>query len=139
MTVQAVTLRLPDMLYRRLEQRAREKRRSVEDELVSVVSSALPTIDDLSADIAGDMAQLTFLTDAELWQAAHSQLPERDAERMQALLWKRQREGLSAAETREVTRLGHRANHTMLVRARAAVLLKERGYDISELRTAELG
>jgi hypothetical protein len=129
MTVQAVTLRLPDILYRRLEQRAREKRRSVEDELVSVVSSALPTIDDLSADIAGDMAQLTFLTDAELWQAARSQIPERDAERMQALLWKRQREDLSAAETREVARLGHRANRTMLVRAQAAVLLKERGYD----------
>lgn len=137
MTAQAVTLRLPDLLYRRLEQRAREKRRSLEEELMSVVSSALPTTEDLPADITDDMAQLAFLSDTELWQAARSTLPEHDTERMQTLLWKRQREELSAAEAREIARLGHRANRIMLVRAQAAVLLKGRGYDISGLRTAE--
>jgi hypothetical protein len=133
MTLQTVTLRLPDLIYRQIERRAQRMRRSVEDELVVVVSSALPTLDDLPADIADELAQLAYLTDAELWQAARTTLPLRDSERMQALLLKRQREGLSAAEEREAKRLAHRADRTMLVRAQAAVLLKERGHDISSL------
>jgi len=133
MTLETVTLHLPDMIYRQIKRRAQRMRRSVEDELVVVVSSALPTLDDLPADIADELAQLAYLTDAELWQAARTTLPLRDSERMQALLLKRQREGLSAAEGREAKRLVHRADRTMLVRAQAAVLLKERGHDISSL------
>jgi hypothetical protein len=98
------------------------------------VSSALPTLDDLPADIADELAQLGYLTDAELWQAAHTALPLSDSERMQALLLKRQRDGLSVAEEREARRLAHRADRTMLVRAQAAALLKDRGHDISSVR-----
>jgi hypothetical protein len=108
-------------------------RRSVEAELVAVVSFALPTLDDLPADIADELAQLAYLTDAELWQAARTTLPLKDSERMQVLLLKRQREGLSATEEREAKRLAHRADRTMLVRAQAAVLLKDRGHDVSSL------
>jgi hypothetical protein len=134
MTLQTITLRLPDMLFRQIERRAQRTRRPVEDELVAVVSSALPTLDDLPADIADELAQLGYLTDAELWQAAHTALPLSDSERMQALLLKRQRDGLSVAEEREARRLAHRADRTMLVRAQAAALLKDRGHDISSVR-----
>jgi hypothetical protein len=134
MTLQTITLRLPDMLFRQIERRAQRTRRPVEDELVAVVSSALPTLDDLPADIADELAQLGYLTDAELWQAAHTALLLSDSERMQALLLKRQRDGLSVAEEREARRLAHRADRTMLVRAQAAALLKDRGHDISSVR-----
>ena len=53
MTLQTITLRLPEMLYRQVEHRAQRMRRSVEDELIIVVSTALPTTDDLPLDIAG--------------------------------------------------------------------------------------
>ncbi|OIO95146.1 MAG: hypothetical protein AUK03_05890 [Anaerolineae bacterium CG2_30_64_16] len=134
MALQTVTLRLPDLIYRQIERSARRMRRSVEDELVVVVSSALPTLEDLPADIVDDLAQLAYLTDAELWQAARSALSRRDSERMQALLLKRQCEELSTAEEREAKRLAYRSDRTMLVRAQAAVLLKDRGHDISSLR-----
>ncbi|MBK9091811.1 MAG: hypothetical protein WAW03_04595 [Anaerolineae bacterium] len=137
MTLQTITLRLPEMLYRQVEHRAQRMRRSVEDELIIVVSTALPTTDDLPLDIAGDLAQLTFLTDAELWQAAQTTLPSRDSERMQALMFKRQRDELTVAEEREAQRLAHRADRTMLVRSQAAALLKDRGHDVSELKPAK--
>lgn len=133
MTLQTVTVRLPDVLYQQIEQRARRMRRSVEDELVAVVAAALPTLDDLPADIADEMAQLAFLTDDELWQAARTTLTPHESERMQALLLKRQREGLTEQEQQEAERLLHRYDRTMLVRAQAAVLLKDRGYDVSNL------
>lgn len=57
-------------------------RRSIEEELVDVVSAALPTADDLSPDITGDLAQMAFMTDAELWQAAQTELPLQDSEKL---------------------------------------------------------
>jgi ATP-dependent helicase YprA (DUF1998 family) len=111
-------------------------RRSVEDELVAVVSTALPTSEHLPQDIADDLAQLAFLTDTELWQAAQTTLSSRESERMQTLVFKRQREGLRVAEEREAQRLAHRADRVMLVRGQAAALLRDRGHDISTLRSA---
>ena len=137
MVLQTITVRLPDILYRRVEHRAQRMRRSIEEELVDVVSAALPTTDDLSSDIASDLAQMAFMTDAELWQAAQTELPLQDSAKMQALMFKRQREGLTTAEEREAKRLAHRADRTMLVRSRAAVLLLDRGHDISSLRPAK--
>ncbi|MDQ1301192.1 MAG: hypothetical protein QG637_1113 [Chloroflexota bacterium] len=126
MTLQTVTLHVPIALYRQVELRARRARRPVEDELVDVMSAALPTLEDLPADIADDLAQLTYLTDAELQQASQTTLPSRDAERMQSLMLKRQQEGLKPQEAREAEHLSHRADRTMLVRAQANVLLKVR-------------
>ena len=134
MALQNVTVKLPETLYQQVKQRARQMRRSVEDELVAVVAAALPTIDDLPTDIADDMAQLTFLTDDELWQAARTTLSASQSERMQVLLSKRQQEGLTPQEEEEAKRLAHHYDRTMLVRAQAAVLLKERGHDISTLK-----
>jgi len=102
-----------------------------------VVSAVLPATDDLPHDIADDLAQLAFLTDAELWQAAQTTLPRSDSERMQALMFKRQRDGLTSTEEREAQRLAHRADRTMLVRGQAAVLLKNRGHDVSNLKPAK--
>lgn len=134
MTLQTVTVRLPDVLYQQVERRAHRLQRSIEDEVVALVAAALPTPDDLPADIAEEMAQLVFLTDDELWQAARTTLTPRESERMQALLLKRQREGLTPQEQQEAEALLHRYDRTMLVRALAAVLLKERGHDVSSLR-----
>lgn len=126
MTLQTVTLHVPIALYRQVELRARRARRPVEDELVDVMSAALPTLEDLPADIADDLAQLTYLTDAELQQASQTTLPSRDAERMQSLMLKRQQEGLKPQEAQEAEHLSHRADRAMLVRAQANVLLKVR-------------
>jgi len=59
-----------------------------------------------------------------------------DAERLEELNFKRQRDGLTGTEVEEAATLLARYERTMLVRARAAAVLKERGHDISALMTA---
>ena len=137
MALQTVTMHLPEMLYRQVARRAQQMRRSVEDELGEVVSTAMPTMEALPSDIVDDLEQLTYLTDAEMWEAARTTLPRQNSERMQALVLKRQGVRLSAVEERELKRLTHLADRAMLVRAQAAVLLKERGHNIENLGPAE--
>jgi hypothetical protein len=53
-------------------------------------------------------------------------------ERLETLHDKQQREGLSTEEAREEQALLELYRETVLVRAQAAVLLKQRGYDTSD-------
>jgi hypothetical protein len=71
--------------------------------------------------------------DADLWEAARSTLPRTQRERMERLHHKQQREGLTNAEQEEVQRLEELYRETVLVRAQAAVLLKQRNYNGSDL------
>lgn len=98
----------------------------------------LPSLDDLPSDIVDEMAQLAFLTDAELEQAAKITVTAQEVERMETLLFKLQREGLTAAEQEEANQLLHRSDQIMLVRAQAMLLLTERGLDISTLKVSHL-
>jgi len=133
MASQTITVRLPEPLYEQVKARAQQMQRSVEDELVAVVAAALPAVSELPTDIVDEMVQLTFLTDEELWQAAHTTLSQEQSERMQALISKQQRDGLSDQEEEEAQQLAHYSDKVMLIRAQAAALLKERGHDISTL------
>jgi plasmid stability protein len=133
---QSVTVRLPEPLYRQLERRAQQTRRSVEDELVELVTTAVPLGEELPADLAEAISSLAALDDEELWRAARSRFPTDDAERFEELNTKRQREGLADAEAGETAALVRRYERAMLVRAQAAALLKQRGHDVSVLLTA---
>lgn len=138
MAQQSVTVHLPDELYTRVKRQAESAQRSVEEQLVQVVAAALPADNGaLPDDLAAAVAQLSMLPDEALWRAARNRLPKRDAARLASLHQKRQREGLTDAEGREVADLTRRYERTMLVRAHAARLLKERGYDVSMLASAE--
>ena len=133
MGLQTVTLRLPNLLYQRIERRAYKMNRSIEDELVNVVTEALPSLADLPSDITDEMAQLAFLTDSELLQTVTITVRPQESERMEALLFKQQREGLTAKEQQGVNRLLHRYDQIMLIRAQAMLLLKERGLKMPNL------
>ncbi|MEW5985547.1 MAG: Arc family DNA-binding protein [Chloroflexota bacterium] len=130
MTVQTITLRLPNQLYQQVKQRAQARQRSVEDELVAVVAASLPDQEELPGDLAAELEQLSLLTDDELWQTARTTMKPAEIKRMQALSTRQRGKGLTAAEQREVEELLYRYDWITLVRAKAAVSLKERGYDI---------
>ena len=80
-----------------------------------------------------ELDQVAFLTDAELWQAARTHLNSADRNRMEGLLQKQQAIGLQPDELTEAEMLADRYDRTLLVRAKAAVLLKERGHDVASL------
>jgi len=135
MSIQDVTLRLPEPLFQRLKQRADQARHSVEDELLDVLAMAVPVVDELPPDLAEAVSSLATLDDESLWQAARNRMPVDAAEQLEQLHFKRQREGLTAAEVDEAAALLHRHERVMLVRARAAAMLKQRGHDVSVLLT----
>ncbi len=133
MTVQSVTLDLPDALYERLKHRAEQTHRTVEAELLDVVAAAVPATDELPRDLADAISPLASLNDQALWQAARTHLPTAAANRMERLHLKRQQRGLTEPEAEVLTELVRQYERTMLVRAQAVALLKERGHDVSGL------
>ena len=133
MTVQSVTLNVPSALYDRLERRAAQTHRTVEDVLLDVLATAVPLADDLPPDLAEALSPLALLDDAALWRAARSHLSAEAAAELEALHLKRQREGLTDIETQTLAKLVRQYERAMLVRAQAAALLKQRGYDVAEL------
>jgi hypothetical protein len=133
MLTQTVTVTLPEPLYRQAAQRAQRTHSSLEEELLVVLASALSTTDDLPTTASDPLAQLAYLTDDELWQAAQRHmLPEENA-RMQTLMLQRQSVGLTQTEQAEAEQLLRRSEQVMLLRAQAMTLLHERGYDVSHL------
>ena len=95
----------------------------------------MPKDDDLPADFAETISRLKLLDDESLWSVARYHLPAEAAIRMEGLHLKRQREELTDAEAQTLDGLVRQYERTMLIRAQAAAMLKERGHDISQLLT----
>jgi plasmid stability protein len=133
MALQTLTLNISNDLYRRLQHRAEQAQRSVEDEVLDLVATAMPVDDELPADLLEALAPLPTLSDAALWRVAGSRLPVDVSAELEELHLKRQREGLTAGEAERAAELVRQYDRTMLLCAEAALLLKQRGHDISEL------
>ncbi len=128
-----VSVNVPRQLYDRIRRAAEQRHRSVDDLVLEAISAAAPVLGTPESDLRAALAQLAYLNDAALWQAARATLPPFLRERMEALHAK-QRDGLlSLEETTERERLEQLFRDTLLVRAQAAVLLKQRNYNISDL------
>ncbi len=133
MAIQSVTINLPEMLYRRVERRAKRVAASLEDELVAVVASGLSRSEDLPVQTLDALAQLDLMSDDELRRAAQLVVDPADNERMQLLLDKQESIGLSQGERQTAQQLLQHSDHVMLLRAKAAALLHKRGHDVTSL------
>jgi hypothetical protein len=133
MAVHSLTLSLPGSLYERLIRRAERTHRPVEVELLEAVATGMSVDEDLPAELAQAVSALQLLDDAALWRAAQSPLPTEVATQIENLHLKRQFEGLTPNETQVLSTLMRRYEQTMLVRAQATLLLKQRGHNVSQL------
>ena len=128
-----VTLRLSEPVYDQLRRAAEQSQRSVADLLVEAALAAAPALTEPAGGLRAALAQMAYLNDAALWQAARATLAPTQRERLEELHLAQQREGLATAEQEE-----ERALLTLVsrdrcsVRAQAAILLKQRGYDIAD-------
>jgi plasmid stability protein len=136
MATQLVTVHLPQSLYDRVKQRAEQTHRSIEDELLEVIATAVPVPNDLPMDLVELLTTLNTFSDKELWGAARSYLPTEVATELELLNDKLQREGLTLTEEHHLNLLIEQYERAMLIRAQAAAILQRRGYDISSLRAA---
>ena len=87
--------------------------------------------DELSPDLIEALEALEGLDDSELWRLAREAMSLEASQELEALHFKQQDEGLSPEEDATRAKLIHEYERVMLVRAKAAVLLKDRGHDIS--------
>ncbi|MCB0033465.1 MAG: hypothetical protein KDE51_05590 [Anaerolineales bacterium] len=135
MSQQAITVHLPEHLYRRVYKRAQDLNHSLEDELAAVIEGLVNEDEwgHIPLDISEEVKQLSFLDNDHLWRTAQMEVSAERSDRMQELTEKQGSEGLTESEREEATQLQQLAHRIMLLRAEAAVLLKERGEDISPL------
>ena len=134
-TVHAVTLDLPETVYNQIQRAAEKVQRSVEDILVEAVVAVAPVMNTTPVEMRSSLAQMAYLNDAALWQAARATMPAEQRVRLEALHQQQQAGGtLTAEEEGEEQALLALYRDTLLVRAQAAVLLKQRNYDISDLQ-----
>ena len=133
MAVQTLTVELPEGLFSQLRQRAAQANRTVEAELVDVLAGAICRDQDLPAELETELAGLSGLDDPAMWKLARERLADETSLHLADLHSKRQLEGLTRDEAEKLTDLVRQYERVMLLRARAAELLKERGHDVSSL------
>jgi hypothetical protein len=137
MATQSLTVHLPDRLYSRLEARASESNRTVEAVLIEILSTAIPAEFEMTPELGNELALLDQLDDSSLWQTAREMLPAETSARLEQTHFKQRGKGLSEMETHALADLVRQYERTMLIRARAAVLLQHRGHDVSTLVASE--
>jgi hypothetical protein len=132
MSVQSVTLSLPKTVYERIRQAAEKIQRPIDEVLTEAVAAVAPVMEITSEKMRSELAQMAYLNDAALWQAARSTMTAGQRERLQCLHDKQRREALTSEERTEEQSLLALYRETLLIRARAAVILQLRGYNVSD-------
>ena len=133
MNMQNLTVSIPVALFEMLKLRASRRNHTVEDETLDIIATAVPGSDQLPDDLSRAIEHLGLLDDSSLWLAARSHLAKEAAEELEVLNLKQQREGLTTGERQAVDALLRQYDRAMLVRAKAAAILHQRGFDVSEL------
>lgn len=132
MAVQTVKLTLPVDTYEYIKHAAQKLQRPVDDVLSEAVVAAAPAMGADLQSLRVALAQMAYYNDAVLWQLAKATMSPDQSARLEELHHKQQREGLTQDERAEESALSNLYRETILVRAQAAVLLKQRGYDVSD-------
>jgi hypothetical protein len=132
MTYQTITLDVPEPVYQQIRRAAERIRRPINDVLVEAVTAAAPAMTANGRKLRSALAQMAYLNDAALWQAARSTMPIEQRERLAALHETQQQQPLTAKEHGEERALLELYRETLLVRSQAALLLKQRGYDVDD-------
>ncbi len=132
MTMQEMTVRLPETVFHRLLGMAKTTHQSVDDVLSQSIRGNLPPlVDDLPPEMWDEVARLAQLSDTELWAVVDVPLPQAQWRRHEALLEKNAAGEISSSEIDELARLRDAVDRWVLRRSYAAALLKWRGYAVS--------
>jgi hypothetical protein len=127
MQAMELTLQLPEQLYHRLEQAARLAQCDVRELILLVLETAAPPLpDELSPELAADLARWALLDDGALRAIADAFLPPKLQRRYTTLLRKGEEGRLSAHEREEWEALKQQYQRISENKAKARFLLDER-------------
>jgi hypothetical protein len=158
MPAKSLTVTLPEPLLERIRGQARRSKRTVEAEVVRLLSEAIGAAkngskngsadekprtkrgesadavqDELPPDIQEAMVRIESLDDRALHKALKPIMTKRQADRLAELNRKAQDEGLSDAEEAESDQLLHVYDKSVIVRSAAMAELHKRGFDVAKL------
>ena len=135
LTGESVTLHLPEPIMQRAKRLSQELQVSIENLLAEAVATALPPLAGLPEELADELSKLAFLSDDELWKVTQETLPPEHHEEVDALLDRKNQGQLPASELQTIGRLLDEYHRLVLRRGQAAVLLKARGHNVSDIKT----
>jgi hypothetical protein len=128
---QTIPIQLPEAIYQRLQQVAHATHHSIEEVVLQTIRGNLPpSLDDLSPELHGVVADLQHMSDEALWSVTKEPLPPHQWRRHQRLLRKGQEGPLSTAEHEELAELRAAADRFVTRRSYALALLKWHGHTI---------
>jgi hypothetical protein len=133
MTLQTITLEMPDNVYRRARRAAEALQRSTEEMLVDALNATLPPLDDVPAEMTGELAAMALLSDEVLENISNSTMPAERQKRLHDLLDGQGRGELDESGQRQLVALMAEYGRTMLRRAHAVALLTGRGHPVPPL------
>jgi len=134
MTGQAITLHLPEHLYRQLGQAANVLEQTLDDVALQSIRAGLPpSLDRVPERFQVDLQALGRLSNEMLWQVARSEIDDDKATLYESLLERNQRGELDEADRVKLDALREEADLLMLRRSFAYALLKWRGCNIPTL------
>jgi len=134
MTVQTVTLQLPEELLQRFRDAAKTMNQPLEAILYQTIQHNLPpSLADLPSELQGELTPLLTMNDQALWALAQKALPRKAWKRHQVLLAQAEQGPLSSDEQEELINLRSLTDQFVLKRSYALAVLKWRGYSFPTL------
>jgi len=127
MSLQTVTLTIPDSIYRRVKRSAEALRRPPEEIIVETLNVALPRVDDMPMEMAEGLATMRALPDEKLWEIARGMMLTKQQNRLRALSAAQRERALKPAELQKLDELLQEYGRITLRKAQAYALLHERG------------
>jgi len=130
MSTQNVTIQLPEHLYRSANQLAFTMKRPLSEILQDSLAHTLPPLDDVPPEEADELARLSQLNDADLWQIAKSNLTSEKQTTLESLLLAHSADELDDNEAAQLKTLQDEYGHLLVRQSHAWLLLARRGYKV---------
>ncbi len=127
MSVHPIVVKLPDVIFQRVNRIAEGLRQPVQQTLVKIVEAGLPSLTKVPPEYQSEIQALEAASDEELEEIARGEMPTAQQSQLERLLRKNQAEGLSEKEQQSLEQLHTAANRLMLQKSYAYVLLEWRG------------
>jgi hypothetical protein len=130
MVESTVTIQLPETAFRKLQRAAELTYRSIDEVLVRTIDAALVAPPNLPSHLANELAAMLLLSDEALWAAMQPSFSPTEQERLCQLNHAGGERDLAQAELIEQEALLIAYHRSVLRRAQAMAILKQRGHSI---------
>ncbi|HRJ44460.1 MAG TPA: hypothetical protein PL105_21375 [Caldilineaceae bacterium] len=130
---QTLTITLPDAVFQKLTRVAQLTYQTIDEVVASTVETSLPGATDLPDGLAAELAAMYLYSDDALWAAVQPSLSPYELRRMEQLGDLVDERELTPREEAEQMDLLSAYDRSVLRRAQALALLKQRGHDLRSI------